>query len=240
MNEIHCSDAYKLCTNQKRGSIDLILTDPPYNIAVPVRDTDGPSDYPRNRFTLTQDAAPWDSGFKLELALIREFWTILRDGGTAIIFYDIYKLETLRDLLRRVGFRGLRIIYWLRTNPIPQNTSKAYLINSAEVALVAVKGHNATFNADYHKGIFRYPSQNRKSLGVKHPTIKPLKLIEELITIHSNNGDRVFDCFLGSGVSALASLKHGREFIGGDLNEDYVSAARQLIEKFRKKVSRLA
>ena len=232
---IKVSDCYDLSCEQSRGSVDLILTDPPYNIAVPDREERSKDDYPRNRYTLTQSRAPWDINFKLSVDLIKEFFTILKDGGTAIIFYDIYKLETLTQLVKRAGFRGTRIIYWVRNNPTPANTKTSYLINSVEVALVCVKGYRPTFNSEYHKGVFHYPSQNRRILKTTHPCVKPINLLKDLIQLHSKEGEIVFDPFVGSGSNAIACMETGRRFIGGDINEDYVSAAAVNYELHKRK-----
>lgn len=62
-----------------------------------------------------------------------------------------------------------------------------------------------------------------------HPNQKPLSLIQEAILTWSNAGDTVLDCYLGSGTTALAAHITGRNFIGCDINPDYVALAKKRI-----------
>ena len=106
----------------------------------------------------------------------------------------------------------------------------SYLTNSREVAVLAVKGSNPTFNTKSHRGVFTYPSTRKDKI---HPTQKPLKLIEDLMLIHSNKGDYVIDPFAGSGTTAIAAIKHERGFNGCDLSEQYVEKARKRIQDYK-------
>ena len=63
-----------------------------------------------------------------------------------------------------------------------------------------------------------------------HQNQKPLELIEQCITKHSNVGDVVFDGFMGSGTTAIASMRTGRNYIGFELDEEYCKVAQQRIE----------
>ena len=65
------------------------------------------------------------------------------------------------------------------------------------------------------------------------PTQKPIRVLQHIINIASNNGDVVLDPFMGVGSTGVAALKMGREFIGIELEESYFSAARDRIEAFQ-------
>ena len=99
------------------------------------------------------------------------------------------------------------------------NQSINYLSNCREVALLGVKGGKPTFNSKYDTGLYKYPIQNTK--GKRHPTQKNLKLFEELIHKHSNEGNLVVDPFLGSGTTALACKNTNRKFSGCEIDENY-------------------
>ena len=179
-----------------------------------------------NKFAFKTDFGVWDKEFTIENLneFIQLFYKKLRKGGTCIIFFDIWKLETLKKLMETAktpknGFKQIRFIEWLKTNPIPLNQSVNYLSNCREVALLGVKGGKPTFNSKYDTGLYQYPIQNTK--GKRHPTQKNLKLFEELIQKHSNEGDIVVDPFLGSGTSAIACKNTNRKFSGCEINETY-------------------
>ena len=99
-------------------------------------------------------------------------------------FFDLWKIETLSNLLEEVNFSKLRFIEWLKTNPVPVNQKSTYLSNAREIAISCVKGSKATFNSKYDKGVYEYPIYSGKDRF--HPTQKSLPLFEELIKKHSN------------------------------------------------------
>jgi DNA modification methylase len=119
------------------------------------------------------------------------------------------------------GFKQIRLIEWIKTNPVPLNQSTNYLSNSREIAVLGVKGGKPTFNSKYDNGIYKYPIQSGKYRV--HPTQKNLKLFEELIKKHSNEGDLVVDPFLGGGTTAFSCKNTNRKFMGCDINENYIN-----------------
>ena len=206
----------------KPGSIDLLLTDPPYTIS---RKTGfkslGAKSVPR--FAVEMDFGEWDQS-PIDLnELSRLSYRGLRSGGTAIIFYDVWKLSHLAEAMTSAGFKQLRLIEWMKSNPVPLNSKRNYLTNSREIAVLGVKGSKPTFNSEYDAGVYRYPIPNNGKRF--HPTQKPLDMFRELVEKHSNQGDLVVDPFVGSGTTALAAVELGRQFAGCDLEESYVQAA---------------
>ena len=209
----------------KSDTVDLILTDPPYEIS---RTTGFQSVVNGvQRFAVSMDFGEWDYDFKGLDEVITEFHRILKKGGTLIIFYDIWKISYLVKLLENVKFKQLRFIEWLKTNPVPINSKVNYLTNSREIALTAVKEGKPTFHSKYDNGIYRHPIYHGKNRC--HPTQKPLLLFEELITKHSNNGDLVVDCFLGSGTTALASKNTNRNFSGCEIDSGFYKKSLKIV-----------
>jgi site-specific DNA-methyltransferase (adenine-specific) len=117
------------------------------------------------------------------------------------------------------GFKQIRFIEWIKTNPIPLNQSVNYLTNCREIALLGVKGGKPTFNSKYDKGIYDFPIQNGKNRF--HPTQKSIPLFEELIKKHSNEGDLIVDPFLGGGTTAIACKNTNRNFSGCEIDKSY-------------------
>lgn len=210
-----------------KDSVDLILTDPPYTIS---KDT-GFASVGKNsveRFAVSMDFGEWDKE-QIDLGeFTRLSYDVLRKGGTIIVFYDLWKITNLAEAMTNAGFKQLRLIEWQKANPVPLNSKNNYLTNSREIAVLAVKGGKPTFHSKYDPGAYHHPIPNNGKRY--HPTQKPLLLMEELITIHSNPNDLVVDPFVGSGTTAVAAKLHDRNFVGCDIDENYVAIARKRFE----------
>ena len=229
-------DYRELLAEMTDGSADLILTDPPYNIS---RQTGfaslGKQSVPR--FAVNMDFGEWDHK-PVDLDTLSESaYRVLRKGGTAVIFYDVWKLSYLADAMSRAGFVMQRLVIWEKANPVPLNMRSAYLSNSRETAVSAVKSGKPTFNRQYHNGVYVCPIPAGQR---EHPTQKPLNLFSELIRVHSLPGDLVVDPFLGSGTTGVAAVMNDRRFHGGDINSGYVQGALHRIRKAVEKPKQAA
>ena len=187
-----------------------------------------------NKYAFKTDYGEWDKEFTIEKLeeFIKLFYKKLRKGGTCIIFFDLWKLETLKTIMERAktkknGFKQIRFIEWVKTNPMPLNQKINYLTNCREIALLGVKGGKPTFNSIYDKGIYEFPIQSGKKRI--HPTQKSLLLFEELIKKHTNEGDLVVDPFLGGGTTAFACKNTNRRFAGCEIDEKYINKIMEII-----------
>lgn len=173
------------------------------------------------KYCVQTDYGSWDKDFTIDLLeeYIKEYFKKLKSGGTLIIFFDLWKIETLKKLLEKHGFRQIRMIEWIKTNPQPLNSNTNYLTNSREVAITCIKGSKPTFNSKYDNGLYHYPLQGGKNRF--HPTQKSLKLFEDLIKKHSNEGDTVLDTFLGAGTTLIACKATKRNFKGCEIIYEY-------------------
>jgi site-specific DNA-methyltransferase (adenine-specific) len=181
------------------------------------------------KYAVKTDYGKWDSEFTMETLdkFIKEYYSKLRKGGTIIIWFDMWKLESLKKIMENNKFKQIRLVEWIKTNPQPLNSSVNYLTNCREVALLGVKGGKPTFNSKYDKGIYHHPLQGGKNRF--HPTQKSLPLFEELIKKHSNEGDTVMDTFLGSGTTAIACKNTNRLFKGCEVSKEYYDKAMEII-----------
>lgn len=222
---------FELLASLEDKTIDLVLIDPPYDISRPTNFQSGEeTGKDTDRFRISMDFGEWDKNFTgLEIA-IRECFRVLKDGGTMICFYDLWKIETLKSYLEAAGFVQIRFIEWIKTNPVPINSKINYLTNSREVAVLGVKKSKPTFHSEYDNGIYRYPICQDK--GRFHPTQKPLALIADLINKHSNEGEIVLDCFAGSCTTGVAAVLNNRQFIGCELDAEYYEKAVQRLKDY--------
>lgn len=171
----------------------------------------------------------WDNDFTLELLeqFICEYYKKLKIGGTIIIFFDLWKISYLKELMEKYKFKQIRFIEWIKTNPQPLNSNINYLTNCREIALLGIKGAKPTFNSKYDNGIYMYPLQCGKNRF--HPTQKSLSLFEELIKKHSNENDIVLDTFLGGGTTAIACKNTNRQFKGCEISTEYFDKIMTLV-----------
>ena len=224
---------FEFLPKNKSKSVDLILIDPPYEISRPTnflsgeetgRDTD--------RFRISMDFGDWDKNFYGLEEVFKESYRILRDSGTMICFYDLWKIETIKRYYDDNKFKQIRFIEWLKTNPVPINSKINYLTNSREVAVLGIKKSKPTFHSSYDNGLYQYPIC--QDAGRFHPTQKPLALMKELIEKHSNEGDIVLDCFSGSGTIGVAALTTNRKFLGCEINPEYYEKSLERIKALEK------
>ena len=244
------------------GSIDLILTDPPYIISKETGMNKHYNNVKQNedqhikfvktddewacfkeenninedinkekymkygtiygkKYCVKTDYGEWDSEFTMEMLdqFVGEYYKKLKLGGTIIIFFDLWKVSYLKELLEKHKFKQIRFIELIKKNPQPLNSKVNYLTNCREIALVGIKGSNPTFNSKYDNGIYYCNIQGGKTRF--HPTQKPLTAIEEMILKHSNEDDVVLDTFVGSGTTALACKNHHRKFKGCEMLKEY-------------------
>lgn len=218
------------------GSIDMVLTDPPYNLGLFMKNRATNLKAMRKNFF---GAAGWDN---LEFeewehdmdSLFEEMSRIVKPKGALIMFMAIIKVETIIRIAEKHGFYYKTTGIWHKKNPMPRNMN-LHFINSTEAWLYFInKAHTGTFNND-GKAIHDFFETSVTPAGEKkygkHPTQKPVGLLEHFVTLLSNQGDVVFDPFCGSGSSGVAALLQGRRFIGSEINEDYCKISEQRLKQ---------
>lgn len=222
------------------NSIDMIFADPPYNLS-----NGGFSVHAGKRVSVNK--GKWDeskgveSDFAFHTQWLEECRRVLKPNGTIWVsgtYHSIYQCGYAMQIL---GYKVLNDISWFKPNASP-NLSGRYFTASHETLIWARKEEKAkhTFNYDLMKnGDFPEdkmkvpnkqmrsvwsigtPRPDEKTFG-KHPTQKSLKLLERIVLAASNKGDIILDPFTGSSTTGIAAAKHGRKFIGIDLEKEYL------------------
>lgn len=228
-----CTD---LMQNLPDNSINLILTDPPYNIGqfAGNRGKLQGMDRAKNYFV----NSVWDNaGFEEWNDMMREFFKqasrIMKTGGNMLMFMSILKIEPIRLLAEEYGFYYKTAGVWHKTNPMPRNMNTRF-INSIEPWIHFIwKTRSGTFNnkgrAIHDFVEFPIASVGEKKFG-KHPTQKPESLINYFIDLLSDKNDLILDPFMGSGTTGVCAVKNSRRFIGYELNEEYFVSAKNRIK----------
>jgi DNA modification methylase len=219
-------DCFNYLKQIKSGTVDLILTDPPYDISKSSNFKNGKM----SKFNqISIDFGYWDAEIDLD-SLFKEYYRVLRKGGTLILFFDIWKSTLIKNFATENKFKQPRIGQWLKNNPVPVNSKINYLSNCSEYFFTFVKDKNPTFNSEYDNGIYNFPLCHGKE-RLDHPTQKPLELIKSLILKHSNKGDLVLDTFSGTGTTAVACKLTDRNYICVERDEKYYNLSLNRIQQ---------
>lgn len=201
------------------GSVDLVLTDPPYNIA---RDN--------NFDTMGRagiDFGEWDKNADI-LSYINQVFRVMRKGGSFIVFNDWKNLGDIAKESKDQGFDTKDMLRLEKTNPMPRNRDRRY-ITDFECAIWFTKP-KAKWTFNRQDPAYQRPKFVHSIDKGLHPTQKSLGLMSELVTIHSNEGETVLDCFMGSGTTGVACKNLNRKFIGIEKDESYFNIAKERIE----------
>ena len=201
-------------------SVDMVLTDPPYNIA---RDN--------NFSTMGRagiDFGEWDKGADL-FSYIDEVYRVLNKNGSFIVFNDWKNLGDIVKYAEKLGFVTKDMLRLEKTNPIPRNRDRRYITDYECAIWFTMPKAKWVFNRQdesYQRPKFVHSVE--KGL---HPTQKNLKLMEELVKIHSNVGMTVVDPFSGSFTTGVACANLDRAFIGIEMDETYLLDTISILSK---------
>ena len=204
--------------------VDCILTDPPYMIAR------------KNNFhTMGRkgiDFGEWDKDVDL-FSWLDRIPKLLSKNGSVVIFNDWKNLGDIARYCESLGLEIKDLLRWEKTNPMPRNRDRRYITDYECAIWLVNKKSKWVFNRldeKYQRPKFEYPvvSGNEKTI---HTTQKPVKLMEEIIRVHTKKDNTILDCFMGSGSTGVACMNTNRKFIGIELDENYFNIAKQRIEE---------
>ena len=187
----------------KSGSIDLILTDPPYGIDIGKARTFGMSS-PQKTYEDSEHTT-----FDMLDKAFKEMYRVLKDDRHMYIFFGIDKYSEIVKLLRKPNFEVYNIpIIWDKGSGSYPSQSTTY-VHSYEPFLHVMKGKRKLNGTP--RDLF--PIKRVPSNVKIHPSEKPTELLRELINLSSLPGEIVLDCFGGSGSTAIAARECNRKSI---------------------------
>lgn len=225
LDKIYCQDCLEGMKAIPDNSVDLIITDPPYEF-----ETRG-SGFHKKRDYYDEIA---DKGLAkgIDESSLVEMERVMR----ATNIYLFCNKNQLRMYFNFFKDKNCDLLVWNKLNPIPVVNNK-YLSDLEYIFFARDKG--VRIGGDYSTLSKVYTSNvNKEDLNTwGHPTIKPLPLVQRLILNSSKEGDTVLDPFMGSGTTAVACIKEKRHFIGFELNKQYFDKACQRINAEKRQLS---
>ena len=196
-------------------SVDLIVTDPPYGIKYSSARI---KDKSKRLGGILNDDAPFT-------AFIPDALRALKPTGAAYIFTRWDVQQAVIDAVREAGWRVKNAIIWDKQVHGMGNLRATY--GSRYETILFVPGPEFAFPGKRPQDII--PVAKVPASALKHPNEKPVKLIERLLSDGSPTGATVLDPFMGSGTTAVACLRTGRNYIGFELDTRYHAIAQQRI-----------
>ena len=213
LNNIYNEDCYEAIKNIPDNSIDLIVTDPPYEI---VSGGGGGAFGVANRSYHKDVSKKLNYGISNEL--LKELVRVMKKINI-YIWCNKNQLRQYLDFFEDLGATA-DLLTWHKTNPIPTCNNK--YLSDTEYCLYFRKDGVPLYGDYETKKKYYVSATNTEDKELyEHPTIKPLNIIKNLIINSSKENDIVLDPFMGSGTTALAAKELGRNFLGFEIDKNY-------------------
>ncbi len=215
------------------GIFDMIFADPPYFLS------NGGITCHAGKMAKV-DKGEWDKSkgvnenHEFNLSWLSKCQKLLKTNGTIWVSGTHHVIYSVGFAMQQLGMKILNDIAWEKPNP-PPNLSCRYFTHSTETIIWAAKNKNSRhyFNYDEMKKLNKgkqmktvwtiaAPNGEEKRFG-KHPTQKPIQLLERIVLASTKVGDLIFDPFTGSATTGIAAIKLNRFFIGCELEDEYIS-----------------
>ena len=226
LNTIYNEDCLEGMKRIPDNSIDLVVTDPPYRTTS--RGSSGGTGGILKEEINKRGKVFKHNDIKFN-EWLPELYRILKDTGHAYIMTNNKNLKGMLMEIENVGFNIYKTLIWAKNSPI----TNMYYMDSHEYIIFCRKGKAKRINNCGTKSVLNVDNPRNKV----HPTEKPVELMEVLINNSSQEGELVFDPFMGSGTTAIACLKTNRQYIGFELDEDYYKQANERIETYKAQSS---
>ena len=245
---LYHGNCLELLDGMKENSVDMIFADPPYNLS-----NGGMSVHAGKRVSVNK--GEWDKSkgidadFEFHLKWIEACKRVLKDNGTIWISGSYHSIYQCGFALQKLGYHILNEISWYKPNAAPHLACRMFAA-AHETLIWARKSKKAKHYFDYKAmkhgewgsdamkkqdkqmrsvWAINTPRPNEKIHG-KHPTQKPVDLLERIVVSSTQRGDIVLDPFTGSSTTGVATYKHKRKFVGFDTEKKYLRVSQKRIQ----------
>jgi site-specific DNA-methyltransferase (adenine-specific) len=252
---LYHADCLDVLGQLPENSVDMVFADPPYFLS------SGTFTCQNGRMVPVKKA-DWDlsrglqADFEFQRAWIGAVRRVLKPEGTLWVSGTYHSIYQCGMAIQLAGFKILNDIAWYKPNASP-NLSCRYFTASHETLIWAVKDPKAKHKFNY--GLMKervWPRDSLKrphlqmrsvwSIGTprpaekafgKHPTQKPIDLLQRIVLASTDEGDLIVDPFTGSSTTGLAAYYYHRNYIGIDVEEQYLELSK---ERFKNLLSIMA
>lgn len=228
-----CTESMKLIPD---GSVDLIVTDPPYEF----KDTTGAGVFGTHRGksaekkgrTYHAELTPISSGISDET---------LEQMCRVCKIPNIYLFCSKDQVPQFLNFGishslNFDILAWHKPDPVPMCSNK-YLSDTEYIIFLRGKGAKVYGSYDTKHKYFLHGKNTADKVAYGHPTPKPVSIVRTLIENSSQEGDLVLDPYIGSGATAIAAMRSKRRFIGFEIDKGYYNTASKRIDAERRQLT---
>ncbi len=218
--KIYHGDCLEILAAIPAETVDLVFADPPYFLS-----NDGITCHAGRMVSVNK--GDWDrsrgpdTNHEFNRAWLAACQRVLKPNGTIWVSGTSHVIHSVGFAMQQLGFKLLNDITWVKPNP-PPNLSCRYFTHATETVIWAAKNKRSKHTFHYQemrqlaggkqmKSVWEIlpPDREEKRFG-KHPTQKPVALVERILLAASNPGDLVLDPFLGSGTTAVVALRLSR------------------------------
>jgi site-specific DNA-methyltransferase (adenine-specific) len=211
--------------------IDLIVTDPPYEVGKKHKSKNA-DDLSKSMYKISDDLNNLDiiNGFNYDKIL--NMFLKLQDKVNIYIWCNKNQIPIYLDFFVNKRNCKFEILKWCKINP-PPLFGNGYL-KDTEYCLY-FKNTGVKCKPDNRNDAFTHYISNTNTKDrntYSHPTIKPLGFIERMIKNSSNENDLIFDPFMGTGTTGVASKYLNRNFIGCEISDKYFKIAEQRLNEY--------
>ncbi len=239
-------DTFNALKKFEEKTFDMIFADPPYFLS------DNGITCSGGRM-VSVNKGIWDKSLSVKekhdfnKKWIKECYRVLKDNGTIWISGTLHNIYSIGMALEEEGFKIINNITWQKTNPPPNLACKTFT-HSTETILWAkkdLKNNRYTFNYNLMKELndnkqmkdvwttsLTKPSEKKQG---KHPTQKPLEILNRIILASTKENDLILDPFCGSSTTGIAAIKLNRRYIGIDNEKEYLDLSIRRYQEIEEK-----
>jgi len=229
--KIYHGDCLEILAAIPADSVDLIFADPPYFLS-----NDGITCHAGKMVSVNK--GKWDKSQGPDLdhefnrAWLAACQRVLKPHGSIWVSGTSHVIHSVGFAMQQLGMKLLNDITWVKPNP-PPNLSCRYFTHATETIIWAAKNRKSRHTFNYklmreHAGgkqmksvwTIAAPDREEKRFG-KHPTQKPVALLDRIVQAASNPGDLVLDPFMGGGTTAIAAMRVGRASVGIEFDSEF-------------------